>query len=149
MSASVSSLADRNNNNNDRSSVASGNSTRAITGPAVAAMATILPSPGQSTAQKAKHWIGILAWIASFIMFIVTTSITTSYLGSNDDWSTLQPQISKVLGFGITGTVLFIIAAMLYFISNPKFLFHFIIITAGLALGLAYMAVSLSVISKA
>jgi hypothetical protein len=129
------------NNNND-------NSVISTTGSAVAAVASIMPSPGLSTAQKAKHWIGIIAWIASFIMFIVATSTTTSYLGSNDDWSTLQPQVSKVLGLGIAGTVLFIVAAMLYFISNPKFLFHFVIITAGLALGLAYMAVSLSVISK-
>ena len=139
MSAAAAAAA-RNNNNN---SVASGNSGAALTGPAAAAMATILPSPGLSTAQKAKHWIGVLAWIASFIMFIVATSTTTSYLGSKDDWATLQPQISKVLGFGITGTVLFIVAAMLYFISNPKFLFHFVIISTGLALGLAYMSVSL------
>jgi hypothetical protein len=141
--AAAARLGNNNNNNNSVASSASGSAA------AVAAVASIMPSPGLSTAQQAKHWIGIVAWIASFIMFIVATSTTTSYLGSNDDWSTLQPQVSKVLGLGIAGTVLFIVAAMLYFISNPKFLFHFVIITAGLALGLAYMAVSLSVISKA
>jgi hypothetical protein len=117
--------------------------------PIVAAAATsILPVPGLSTAGKVKHWIGIGAWVASFIMFIVSISTTSSYLGSKDDWASLQPQVSKVLGFGIVGTVLFIIAALMYFITNPKWLFHFIIIIAGLSLGLSYMAVSLAVISK-
>ncbi len=68
--------------------------------------------------------------------------------GGSDHWVNIQSQVQGVLVWVIIATVLFMIGALGYFIQDPMKAVYFSIVTSCIALGIAYGALSVSVISR-
>jgi hypothetical protein len=81
-------------------------------------------------------------------LYVASLITTSKFLGSKDDWNVIQPQITLVLILSMIGTIIFTIAALLYFIKNPDKAVYFGVVVSCISLGMAYSAISISAISK-
>jgi len=72
----------------------------------------------------------------------------SSFVGSKDDWSTIQPQVYKVLGVTIAGSFALSVAALLYYLQDPQKAIYFILAITCLSFGFSYAALAVAVISK-
>lgn len=93
--------------------------------------------------------IGLMAGVLIFIGFFLGAIITMAkFVGTQDNWNAVQPQINKVIGLSIAGMVGFTIAALLYFMQDPNKSIIFTIIIASLSLTMSFIAVSVAAITK-
>jgi hypothetical protein len=72
----------------------------------------------------------------------------SKFIGSKDDWNTIQPQITKILILTLIGTFGLIIASLLYFIQDSARTIYFILVLCCLSLGLSFSALAISAISR-
>lgn len=126
----------------------SGSATSSSLGSAAAAITgsiTAAKSGGFFTAINIGMIIGLLIFVGFYIGAIATMA---SFVGSQDNWNAVQPQINKVIGLSIAGMVGFTIAALLYFKQSPNMSIIFTIILSCMALTMSFIAVSVSAITK-
>jgi hypothetical protein len=96
-----------------------------------------------------KYNIGIIfAGLLFVSLFIAAFVQMSNFIGSKDDWNTLKPQITKIIVLVLIGIFAFIIASLMYFIQDPQKAIYFTIVTSGLSIGLAFMALAIAAISR-
>ena len=108
----------------------------------------VTPTPFGNT----QLWIGRLVLYGSSIaaigLFMASIIIASQFVGSNDNWNNIQPQIVKVWIFSLIGTVCLGIASFMYFIQDSKYAVMFTLILSCVSLGLAYSAVAIAAITR-
>ena len=104
---------------------------------------------GSKIASAAKGMTGIIIFsVISIGLFIGAFVSMSKFIGSKDDWNTIQPQITKILILTLIGTFGLIIAALLYFIQDSARTIYFILVLSCLSLGLSFSALAISAISR-
>lgn len=86
-----------------------------------------------------------LIFIGTFIASFIQMS---TFVGSKDDWNVLKTHITQVIVLVMIGTIAFIVASLMFFIQDPQKSIYFTIIVSGLSMGLAFMALAISAISR-
>ena len=97
--------------------------------------------------EKAGSYMPGFVLFLSMIMFFISFGLFANYSGSDDRWVHLQNQVQKVLALTIVGTILFTIAALMYFTQDPTNAIYFVIIVSCVSLGLSYSALGIGAIS--
>jgi hypothetical protein len=126
----------------------SGSATSASLGSGAAAIAATIAatkSSGFFTAPNIGMLVGLILFVGFYIGAIATMA---NFVGSQDNWNAVQPQINKVIGLSIAGMVGFTIASLLYFKQSPNMSIIFTIILSCMALTMSFIAVSVSAITK-
>jgi hypothetical protein len=85
--------------------------------------------------------IAVGLYIASFVT-------VSNFVGSKDDWNIIKPQITKIWGLTLGGTVALMIASFLYFVQDPSRMIYFILVLTCLTLGLSFSAMAIAAISR-
>jgi hypothetical protein len=93
--------------------------------------------------------IGLILGALIFVGFSIASFVTMAkFIGTQDNWNAVQPQISKVIGFSIAGMIGFTIASLIYFMQDPNKSIIFNIVVSCLALTMAFIAVAIAAITK-
>jgi hypothetical protein len=117
--------------------------------PTVNASAGVGGTTGSKIASAAKGMTGVIVFsVISIGLFIGAFVSMSKFIGSKDDWNTIQPQITKILILTLIGTFGLIIAALLYFIQDSAKTIYFILVLSCLSLGLSFSALAISAISR-
>lgn len=87
------------------------------------------------------------------ILFAIGSFLYTFYqfgtmAGGSDHWVNIQSQVQSVLVWVIIATALFMIGSLGYFLQDPVRAVYFSIVVSCIALGVAYGALSVAVISR-
>jgi hypothetical protein len=114
-------------------------------GAAITAGIAATKTAGSSKATIIGMVVGLLIFVGFYIGAIVTMA---NFVGSQDNWNAVQPQINKVIGLSIAGMVGFTIASLLYFKQSPNMSIIFTIILCCMSLTMSFIAVSVSAITK-
>jgi predicted membrane channel-forming protein YqfA (hemolysin III family) len=116
---------------------------------ATAAPTMEAPSMATKVFENMKGSAGIIFFgLSAAIFYIVSFVQTSKFVGSKDDWSLIQNQITKIWIYTLIGAVCLSIASLLYFIQDPNKTMYFLIVVSCLALGLSYSALAVAVISR-
>jgi hypothetical protein len=94
---------------------------------------------------KAGPYISGAIFIGTFIGAFIQMS---KFLGSKDDWNVLKPQIIQITVLVIIGMLAFGIASVMYFTQDASKAIYFSIVVSTIALGLAFMSLSVAAISR-
>jgi hypothetical protein len=121
----------------------SSNSTKSLNAPTATSTSSFkMPSipPGMT---------GIVIFtIIAISMFIASFVTMSNFIGSKDDWNIIKPQITKIIGYTLAGTVGLIIASFMYYIQDPQKTMYFILVLTCLSLGLSFSSLAISAISR-
>jgi len=118
-------------------------STTAATVPAMATTSVF-----KSMANRSSNIIIIIFTILSFGLYIGSFVTMSNFIGSKDDWNIIKPQLTKIWGLTLGGTVALMIASFLYFIQDPSKMIYFILLLTCLTLGLSFSAMAIAAISR-
>ena len=112
-------------------------------------LSSLTSSMGTGMMSGLKQSIGVILFtLLAVSMFIAAFVKMTSFVGSKDDWNSIQPQITKILILTMVGTFALLGAALLYYIQDPEKVIYFILVIVCLSLGLSFSALATAVISK-
>ncbi len=103
---------------------------------------------GVSYKQHAYNWGPGIALIISIGLFIGTFFQFNSLTGGTDHWVNIQSQVMGILAQVIIGTILFMMGALGYFFQEPTKAVYFGIVVSCIALGIAYGALAVAVITR-
>jgi hypothetical protein len=93
--------------------------------------------------------IGIVIFtILSIGLYIGSFVTMSNFIGSKDDWNIIKPQLTKIWGLTLGGTVALMIASFLYFVQDPTRMIYFILLITCLTLGLSFSALAIAAISR-
>lgn len=119
------------------------------------------PSNGKNTAQStsnsitdtigewlAKNGLFTLATVTAIGLYIGSFVESSKYIGGKDDWNTIRPRITTIIGLSIGGALALGLAALMYFMANQEKAIYFQIIVTSLAMGMAYAALAVASISR-
>jgi hypothetical protein len=106
----------------------------------VATVATATTSPNTS------KYIAFASGFIAVIFYIISFSLTSTYLGNRDTTNTLRNKIIKIIGTTMAGTAIMLFATFLYYTQNKENTIYFILFIAFIALGLSYASVAISAI---
>jgi hypothetical protein len=90
----------------------------------------------------------IISGLVFVSLFIAAFVEMQSFVGSKDDWNQLKPQLTKITILVTLGMIAFAIASVIYFTQNPAKSIYFTIVISTIALGLAFMSLSVAAISR-
>jgi hypothetical protein len=90
----------------------------------------------------------VIFTIIAISMFIASFVTMSNFIGSKDDWNIIKPQITKIIGYTLAGTVGLIIASFMYYIQDPQKTMYFILVLTCLSLGLSFSSLAISAISR-
>lgn len=113
-----------------------------------------MSSTGTITPTKSSNFftlsnLGLIGGAVTFIGFFIGAIATMAkFVGTQDNWNAVQPQISKVIGLSIAGMIGFTIASLIYFMQDPNKSIIFNIVVSCLSLTMAFIAVAVAAISK-
>lgn len=90
----------------------------------------------------------IISGLVFVSLFVAAFIEMQSFVGSKDDWNQLKPQLTKITILVTLGMIAFAIASVIYFTQNPAKSIYFTIVVSTIALGLAFMSLSVAAISR-
>ncbi len=86
--------------------------------------------------------------LLSVSLYIASFVTVSNFIGSKDDWNIIKPQLTKIWGLTLGGTVALMIATFLYFVQDPSRMIYFILVLTCLTLGLSFSAMAIAAISR-
>jgi hypothetical protein len=101
--------------------------------------------------KQAANPSNITFWVASilFVAFFITAFVKISaFAGDKEDWNALKPKITEILVYVLIGIFAFAVAALMYFVQDPRKAIYFSIIVSCVALGLAFSALAVACITR-
>lgn len=105
-------------------------------------------SPFKSISGRPSVIAIVIFTIISIGLYITSFVTVSNFIGSKDDWNIIKPQLTKIWGLTLGGTVALMIASFLYFIQDPTKMIYFILILTCLTLGLSFSAMAIAAISR-
>jgi hypothetical protein len=90
----------------------------------------------------------VIFTILAIGLYIGSFVTMSNFIGSKDDWNIIKPQLSKIWGLTLGGTVALMIASFLYFVQDPTRMIYFILILTCVTLGLSFSAMAIAAISR-
>ena len=90
----------------------------------------------------------VIFTVISIGLYITSFVTVSNFIGSKDDWNIIKPQLTKIWGLTLGGTVALMIASFLYFVQDPSRMIYFILILTCLTLGLSFSAMAIAAISR-
>jgi len=111
-------------------------------------MEAITVPADMASLSKTSYGLIIFFVVCTVALFIADTIMVSTFLGDRDDWIRLKPQITKIWGVTLGGTLALFIVALLFYTQAPDKTMYFILGLTCLSFGLSFSALSLAAISR-
>ena len=107
------------------------------------------PAPSNMiSVSKTSYGLIIFFVVATVALFISDTIMLSSFLGNKDDWAKIKPQVIKIWGVTLGGTLALFIVALLFYTQAPDKTMYFILGLTCLSFGLSFSALSMAAITR-
>lgn len=105
-------------------------------------------SAGSTGSTLSRNLPLILSSVLTAAFFITSFVLTSSALGSENTWEKIKREVmTKVWPLTIVGTLCLFATSAIYILQDPNKTMYFLLVLCCLAVGLAYSALVISVIS--
>ena len=105
-------------------------------------------STGSTGSTLSRNLPLILSSVVTAAFFITSFVLTSSALGSENTWEKIKREVmTKVWPLTIVGTLCLFVTSAIYILQDPNKTMYFLLVLSCLAVGLAYSALVISVIS--
>lgn len=105
-------------------------------------------SAGSTGSTLSRNLPLILSSVLTAAFFITSFVLTSSALGSENTWEKIKREVmTKVWPLTIVGTLCLFATSTIYILQDPNKTMYFLLVLCCLAVGLAYSALVISVIS--
>jgi len=109
--------------------------------------AQVAPVSGFSFGSNIKSLAIIGFLIASIVLFIRSSILTSDLIGNTENWRAIKPQIKSIWWQTAVGAVILFIGMFMYVLQYEKTSIFFILIISCISLALSFSAISMSAIS--
>ena len=104
--------------------------------------------PGFSTGNTIGSLAIIGCGIASIVLFIRSSILTSDLIGDTENWRAIKPQIKRIWWQTAVGAVILFIGMFAYILQYEKASTVFILLISCISLALSFDSISMSAISK-
>ena len=111
------------------------------------AAATNSSSPGFSAGSTIGSMAIIGCGIASIVLFIRSSILTSDLIGDTENWRAIKPQIKRIWWQTAVGAIILFIGMFAYVLQFEKASVVFILLISCISLALSFASISMSAIS--